>query len=334
MSAPETFSPIPKEIAREVAESELAFRNLQLEAKELGNTVLAAEHAATANEVSSLYLERRAKNHQTSSEANPKDRQVPAETEPVAAEAKVYDAETIDELLNSTYFATKHYLGRGGEGTTTVSKGEKATRAGLDASYEPVRDGVADLIIHRKGYEEQEAKDYAAAGVSEVVTLLEPATEVVKLSDMYDYRTVKSTLKSLSRQRLEDESIKVVLYKIVTEKPYEYRDPHGRGGAQSEFSIALPATKADELYQAMVKDPELARKIYEAMILKALSKRMYEAQPVLPAGYSLEGDTPEEVWAGRRPPYDEWKATNGGVNRMAFRSSVLVAPGNSMIVEY
>jgi hypothetical protein len=90
----------------------------------------------------------------------------------------------------------------------------------------------------------------------------------------------------------------------------------------SEFSytLLLPETLAKELGQAMIANPQLARELGDKLVHKP-DAHLY-------SNYDL---SKWEMW---KPPYEKWKQTNGGVNRIAFRTTSDQSVDQSKIVEF
>jgi hypothetical protein len=105
-----------------------------------------------------------------------------------------------------------------------------------------------------------------------------------------------------------------------------------RGGQYFGFRIAAESDEAQKVWETLQQEPQLVRELADMMVMDP------ELQDISQLGQGLSdanrGNFQQKWQEQVRPPYDEWKEANGGVNRMAFRASPDQAPEQCEIAEF
>lgn len=108
---------------------------------------------------------------------------------------------------------------------------------------------------------------------------------------------------------------------------YEFLTPDGRPGAMANYFMIMNAADGEQLQAAIQEKPQLARDLLATIMetqdldKKGDNMKRVASEPV-----------PDDAWA--HPPYEAWKEQNGGVNRIALRTSVDTPPEQCEIIEF
>lgn len=170
---------------------------------------------------------------------------------------------------------------------------------------------------------------FTDAGISEVVTI----TEAGEFQFNHDQPVM-----DMVGDSLHGEPIYVVDYATLTSQPPQ-RYPYHENGIYHQpptertrgrpislnWTMLLPQSMAEELRTAIEADPELVRIISEGLLINPDATDH--------VGREMN-DFTVEIWENCRPPYEEWQAINGGVDRIALRDSQSQGPDEARILEF
>lgn len=107
-----------------------------------------------------------------------------------------------------------------------------------------------------------------------------------------------------------DEKTMAITYETV----FRYVDTTGRGGNMRYFTIFLPESQGKLLIEGIESNPEMIHNLADIVLRDKVGA--------------------PDNWQDSKPPYDEWKATNGGVNRIAIRTDLSQHPEESQVLEF
>jgi hypothetical protein len=93
-----------------------------------------------------------------------------------------------------------------------------------------------------------------------------------------------------------------------------YLDGFGRHGNKFYFVMYLPKSDGEQLVSAIQTDPGIIREAGDILM-----------RDVIGATVS---------WDEARPPFEQWEAANGGLNRIALRSDASQLPAQSKVLEF
>ena len=114
-----------------------------------------------------------------------------------------------------------------------------------------------------------------------------------------------------------EEKLCLLRYDTVTRTAshrYDYEDGRGRTGNQFNYALILKEEEAVELLEEIKNNPQIAREIGELLMQERVGV--------------------PEAWDTFRPPYDDWKAVNGGINRIALRTGYNAGQDEYEILEF
>jgi hypothetical protein len=172
--------------------------------------------------------------------------------------------------------------------------------------------------------ERQEEGRFNGLGVAEVVSLIPAETffnnpKVAGFS-VLEYKTL---VKGQDKYIYDPQT-------HLTRREQRSRKP--RGGQYFGYRVVAKTDEVQEIWQTLRQDPQVVRNLADMMVM---DPELIEGN----ASYKPLSDANrrhfQEKWQRQvRPPYDDWKEVNGGVNRVAFRSSPDQTPEQCEIVEF
>jgi len=142
-------------------------------------------------------------------------------------------------------------------------------------------------------------RQFAAQGVSEIVTI-HPLRETFSAYDKDSSHAIEKAVQ--------------ISYQTVSGSGTPYKHNDKVTGNSLSVGMVLPESRVQEFEQVVHENPSIMRELAEVVMTERIN-----------AG---------ESWEAARPPYEEWKQFNGGVNRIALRHSVIETPEQSQVLTY
>lgn len=156
----------------------------------------------------------------------------------------------------------------------------------------------------------------------QAITIGERGT-ISRFYDVLNDRNVGETMGKIPLE--EDPSYTLLAYNTVIGETHPFRDPRGRPGNFLRYNLVLPNDEANRLWNALQKNPVLARTIAQTL-MKSDGRGWVGAMAGEPCTVMPGKDMP-------LPPYEEWQALNGS-NLMAFYSPEDNDPRTCKTVEF
>lgn len=125
------------------------------------------------------------------------------------------------------------------------------------------------------------------------------------LTELLTVTTSKRPFSTLSpHSERSDEPVTILTYETITGGyfKHKYTDMYDRIGNFLRFNIILPSSIANELLQYIEAQPDVIRKAVDMLMIEQVG-----------AG---------EGWIERKPPYERWRAIDGGASHMAIRIGI------------
>ena len=318
-------------LARQAAEAEIPFRELSLQARNIGNLALHELHANTSNTVSSLYLDAAS----TIISENPSkiSSELDVKEEIIAPSAeKVYSREYISDLLKSTDFALRAWMtSTTGESVFGVSKGATGFgHYGLDTSTAALLRTVSSLDKTDQLLAQQDVPEsIIVKECSEAV--FHDLNNRISRMDKDNFVQAKKII-SLSHAYAQEQPMALLRYSANHTDKLPFTDAHGRRGNSAKFAMMLPLNDAKDLLASVTADPSLMQTIIDVAAEIALN-------PSLPYKDTRQpGSNPNvyaSEWQQAKPPIDAWRHANkGGSLKIAILNGLLDQDSIETIVEY
>lgn len=136
-------------------------------------------------------------------------------------------------------------------------------------------------------------------GISEIVT----KTILKNKFDKIDVHSPKST-----------EPLVVITYETTEGNRYKAFDPMGRPGNTFRLHLLLPESDANGILAMAQDNPKIMRDLADIIMDEDVGA--------------------VTSWREARPPYEAWKAQDGGIAKMAFRSGINDSAAEAVVIQH